>query len=92
MGLFDYQSFDMLTKFLKKCEVIVRYTKLMRSDADKQLSVEVAMRAKGHLSRESVANMPETLYARASGLRHRVTVALARSREPVQVVKLCYIS
>ncbi|KAL0957930.1 hypothetical protein HGRIS_000111 [Hohenbuehelia grisea] len=47
MELFDYQSFHITTKFLKNREVIVWCTKLMRSDADERVNVEVAMREKG---------------------------------------------
>ena len=47
MELFDYQSFHITTKFLKNHDVIVWCTKLMRSDADKRVNVEVAMREKG---------------------------------------------
>ncbi|CAL1708451.1 unnamed protein product [Somion occarium] len=47
MDLFEYQSFDMITKFLKNRDVIVWCTKLMRSDADERVNVEVAMREKG---------------------------------------------
>ncbi|KAF7305029.1 putative ATP dependent RNA helicase [Mycena kentingensis (nom. inval.)] len=45
--LFDYQSFHITTKFLKNRDVIVWCTKLMRSDADERVNVEVAMREKG---------------------------------------------
>lgn len=47
MELFDYQSFDVITKFLKNREVVVWCTKLARSDADERVNVEVAMREKG---------------------------------------------
>ncbi|KAI0258389.1 Sec63-domain-containing protein [Gloeopeniophorella convolvens] len=47
MELFDYQSFDVITKFLKNRDVIVWCTKLARSDADERVNVEVAMREKG---------------------------------------------
>ncbi|TFK70690.1 Sec63-domain-containing protein [Pluteus cervinus] len=47
MELFDYQSFHIITKFLRNREVIVWCTKLMRSDADERVNVEVAMREKG---------------------------------------------
>jgi len=47
MELFDYQSFHITAKFLKNREVIVWCTKLMRSDADERVNVEVAMREKG---------------------------------------------
>ena len=47
MDLFEYQSFDVITKFLKNRDVIVWCTKLMRSDADERVNVEVAMREKG---------------------------------------------
>ncbi|KAG7088489.1 hypothetical protein E1B28_012477 [Marasmius oreades] len=47
MELFDYQSFHITTKFLKNKDVIVWCTKLMRSDADERVNVEVAMREKG---------------------------------------------
>ncbi|KAE9386751.1 Sec63-domain-containing protein [Gymnopus androsaceus JB14] len=47
MELFDYQSFHITTKFLKNRDVVVWCTKLMRSDADERVNVEVAMREKG---------------------------------------------
>ena len=47
MELFEYQSFELITKFLKNREVIVWCTKLVRSDADERVNVEVAMREKG---------------------------------------------
>ena len=47
MELFDYQSFHVITRFLKNREVIVWCTKLMRSDAEERVNVEVAMREKG---------------------------------------------
>jgi pre-mRNA-splicing helicase BRR2 len=47
MELFDYQSFHIITKFLKNRDVIVWCTKLMRSDAEERVNVEVAMREKG---------------------------------------------
>ena len=47
MELFDYQSFDVITKFLKNRDVVVWCTKLARSDADERVDVEVAMREKG---------------------------------------------
>lgn len=47
MELFEYQSFHIITKFLKNRDVIVWCTKLMRSDADERVNVEVAMREKG---------------------------------------------
>lgn len=47
MDLFDYQSFHVITKFLKNRDVIVWCTKLMRSDAEERVNVEVAMREKG---------------------------------------------
>jgi pre-mRNA-splicing helicase BRR2 len=46
MELFDYQSFHITAKFLKNRDVIVWCTKLMRSDADERVNVEVAMREK----------------------------------------------
>ncbi|KAL5507360.1 BRR2 [Sanghuangporus vaninii] len=45
--LFDYQSFGLITKFLKNRDVVVWCTKLARSDADERVNVEVAMREKG---------------------------------------------
>ncbi len=45
--LFDYQSFDVITKFLKNRDVVVWCTKLARSDANERVNVEVAMREKG---------------------------------------------
>lgn len=47
MELFEYQSYHVVTKFLKNRDVIVWCTKLMRSDSDERLNVEVAMREKG---------------------------------------------
>ena len=47
MDLFEYQSFHLITKFLKNRDVIVWCTKLVRSDADERVNVEVAMREKG---------------------------------------------
>ncbi|THH28522.1 hypothetical protein EUX98_g5677 [Antrodiella citrinella] len=47
MDLFEYQSFNVITKFLKNRDVIVWCTKIMRSDADERVNVEVAMREKG---------------------------------------------
>ncbi|KAG7448800.1 Sec63-domain-containing protein [Guyanagaster necrorhizus] len=47
MELFDYQSFHITTKFLKNRDIIIWCTKLMRSDADERVNVEVAMREKG---------------------------------------------
>ncbi|KAG6370880.1 putative RNA helicase [Boletus reticuloceps] len=47
MELFEYQSFHVITKFLKSRDVIVWCTKLMRSDADERVNIEVAMREKG---------------------------------------------
>ncbi|KAF8270130.1 putative RNA helicase [Lactarius quietus] len=47
MELFDYQSFGVITKFLKNRDVVVWCTKLARSDADERVNVEVAMREKG---------------------------------------------
>lgn len=47
MDLFEYQSFEIITKFLKNRDVIVWCTKLMRSDADERVNLEVAMREKG---------------------------------------------
>ena len=48
MELFDYQSFHITAKFLKNRDIVVWCTKLMRSDADERVNVEVAMREKGH--------------------------------------------
>ncbi|KAF7294831.1 putative ATP dependent RNA helicase [Mycena indigotica] len=45
--LFEYQSFHITTRFLKNRDVIVWCTKLMRSDADERVNVEVAMRERG---------------------------------------------
>ncbi|KAJ8517086.1 hypothetical protein ONZ45_g5700 [Pleurotus djamor] len=47
MELFDYESFHIITKFLKNRDVIVWCTKLMRSNAEERVDVEVAMREKG---------------------------------------------
>ena len=45
--LFEYQNFHLITKFLKNRDVIVWCTKLIRSEADDRVNVEVAMREKG---------------------------------------------
>ncbi|KAH8119267.1 Sec63-domain-containing protein [Phellopilus nigrolimitatus] len=47
MELFEYQNFGLITKFLKNRDVVVWCTKLVRSDADERVNVEVAMREKG---------------------------------------------
>ena len=47
MELFDYESYHVIAKFLKNREVVVWCTKLMRSNADERVNVEVAMREKG---------------------------------------------
>ena len=47
MDLFEYESFSLITKFLKNRDVIVWCTKLVRSDAEERVNVEVAMREKG---------------------------------------------
>ncbi|KJA17891.1 hypothetical protein HYPSUDRAFT_205863 [Hypholoma sublateritium FD-334 SS-4] len=47
MELFEFQSFHIITKFLKNRDVVVWCTKLMRSDAEERVNVEVAMREKG---------------------------------------------
>ncbi|KAK7461038.1 Pre-mRNA-splicing helicase BRR2 [Stygiomarasmius scandens] len=47
MELFEFQSFHIITKFLKNRDVVFWCTKLMRSDADERVNVEVAMREKG---------------------------------------------
>ena len=47
MELFDFESYHTVTKFLKNRDVVVWCTKLMRSDADERVNVEVAMREKG---------------------------------------------
>ena len=47
MELFDYQSYNVITKFLKNRDVVVWCTKLARSDANERVDVEVAMREKG---------------------------------------------
>src|SRR6202042_2697914 len=46
-NLFEYQSFDVITKCLKNREIVFWSTKLARSDADERVNVEVAMREKG---------------------------------------------
>ena len=48
MELFDYQSFHITAKFLKNRDIVVWCTKLMRSDAEERVNVEVTMREKGH--------------------------------------------
>ncbi|KAF7310138.1 Sec63-domain-containing protein [Mycena indigotica] len=45
--LFEYQSFHITTRFLKNRDVIAWCTKLMRSNADERVNVEVAMRERG---------------------------------------------
>ncbi|KAL4073668.1 putative RNA helicase [Scleroderma citrinum] len=47
MELFEYQHFHIITKFLKNRDVVVWCTKLIRSEADDRVNVEVAMREKG---------------------------------------------
>ena len=47
MDIFEYDHFHVITKFLKNRDVIVWCTKLMRSDADERVNVEVAMRERG---------------------------------------------
>ena len=47
MELFDYQSFEVTTKFLKNRDVVVWCTKLTRSDANERVNIEVAMCKKG---------------------------------------------
>jgi len=47
MELFDYQSHHIIQVFIKNRDAIVWCTKLMRSDADERVNVEVAMREKG---------------------------------------------
>ena len=47
MDLFEYQLFPHIRKFVKNRDVVVWCTKLMRSDADERVNVEVAMREKG---------------------------------------------
>jgi pre-mRNA-splicing helicase BRR2 len=46
--LFDPQSFHVTAKFLKNRDIVVWCTKLMRSNAEERVNVEVAMREKGH--------------------------------------------
>jgi pre-mRNA-splicing helicase BRR2 len=48
MELFDYQSFRITAKFLKNRDIVVWCTKLMQSDADERVNVEVTMCEKGH--------------------------------------------
>ena len=47
MELFDFENFNIITRFLKNRDVIVWCTKWRRSDAEGQVDVEVAMREKG---------------------------------------------
>ncbi|KAF9443271.1 Sec63-domain-containing protein [Macrolepiota fuliginosa MF-IS2] len=47
MELFDFQSHHVIQVFIKNRDAIVWCTKLMRSDADERVNVEVAMREKG---------------------------------------------
>ena len=47
MDLFEYEHFPLIRKFVKNRDVVVWCTKLMRSDADERVNVEVAMREKG---------------------------------------------
>jgi len=47
MELFDYESYQVISKFLKNRVVIVWCTKLLRSDADERVNYEVKMREKG---------------------------------------------
>lgn len=47
MELFEYQNFNVITRFLKNRDVIVWCTKLIRSTADSRVDVETAMRERG---------------------------------------------
>ena len=47
MDLFEYEHFPLIRKFVKNRDVVVWCTKLMRSDADEHVNVEVAMWEKG---------------------------------------------
>lgn len=47
MELFDFETYHIVAKFLKNRDVVVWCTKLMRSDADERVNVEVPMREKG---------------------------------------------
>ena len=47
MELFKYQSFHVIMKFLKNRNIIFWCTKLMRSNADERMNIEVAMWEKG---------------------------------------------
>ena len=47
MELFEFQSFSLITKFLKNRDVVVWCTKLVRSDAEERVNVEVTMRERG---------------------------------------------
>jgi pre-mRNA-splicing helicase BRR2 len=47
MDLFEYQSFEVIRKFLKNRDIIVWCTKLVRSSEEERKDVEVTMRKKG---------------------------------------------
>ena len=47
MELFDFESYHIATKFLKNRDVIVWCTKLMRSDPEERVNVDVARQEKG---------------------------------------------
>jgi pre-mRNA-splicing helicase BRR2 len=47
MELFDFQSHNVITKFLKNRDVVVWCTKLVRADENERVNIEVAMRERG---------------------------------------------
>jgi pre-mRNA-splicing helicase BRR2 len=47
MDLFDWSHHELVTLFIKNRDLIVWCTKLVRSDADERVNVEVAMRERG---------------------------------------------
>ncbi|KAH9029423.1 putative RNA helicase [Lactarius pseudohatsudake] len=100
MELFDYQSFDVITKFLKNRDVVVWCTKLARSDADERVNVEVAMREKGlgwilrELAgdRQAKANADDTMdvddQAKSSQVPKTATLAPGSVVQPKKTVDL----
>jgi pre-mRNA-splicing helicase BRR2 len=49
MELFNYQSFEVITKFLKNCDIVVSWwcPKLAHSNTNKHVDIKVAMHEKG---------------------------------------------
>jgi pre-mRNA-splicing helicase BRR2 len=49
MELFNYQSFEVITKFLKNCDIVMSWwcPKLAHSNTNKHVDIKVAMHEKG---------------------------------------------